>query len=204
VDFLGPLGASVRNRKILFMAICDVTAYAWAFPQAMKTEMTQNTRALVEEVRRQHASLGEKVVKAIRTDNEAVFHSAPWKQMLNQLGVQVWHPVPYTPQQNGVIERFMRTLSTSIRACLIGVDHKLWCFAAEYVTWTWNHIPRPNYRRAPQYNGMSPIDIRRKHHHISPIMTQDGSPVDDLDEEAKYIESILRSHTHTHSWKFKS
>ena len=74
VDFLGPLGTSIRGHKILFVAICDVSAYVWVFPQTQKTEHVENTSKLVDHIRAQEGRyLGEKVVKSIRSDNEAVF-----------------------------------------------------------------------------------------------------------------------------------
>jgi hypothetical protein len=74
VDFLGPLGTSVRGRQILLVAICDVSAFVWVFPQMVKTEHVENTRKLIKDIRAQEGKLvGEKVVKSIRPDNEAVF-----------------------------------------------------------------------------------------------------------------------------------
>ena len=164
VDFLGPLGVSVRGKKILFVAICDVSAYVWLFPQAQKTEHVENMRKLIHGVRANEGRyLNEKVIRAVRSDNEAVFSGSGWSELLVNEQVRGWHPVPYTPQQNGVIERFMRTLATNVRACLIGVDHALWCFAAEYVAWSWNRTPRKKYARAEEFNGLAPEDLSLIH-----------------------------------------
>ena len=109
VDFLGPLGTSVRGEKILFVAICDVGAYVWLFPQMQKTEHVANMEKLIRNVRANEGRyLGEKVIRAVRSDNEAVFAGHDWSDLLVREQVRGWHPVPYTPQQNGVIERFMR------------------------------------------------------------------------------------------------
>ena len=122
------------------------------------------------------------------------------------LEVRGWCPVPYTPQQNGVIERFMRTLATNVRACLVGVDHALWCFAAEYVAWTWNRIPRPRYARAPRLNGLAPEDVRIARGYVAPV----GAPKDpeesacahpdltEVENEEQLIRSLKEPLTHTH------
>ena len=119
--------------------------------------------------------LNEKVIRAVRSDNEAVFSGSGWSELLVNEQVRGWHPVPYTPQQNGVIERFMRTLATNVRACLIGVDHALWCFAAEYVAWSWNRTPRKKYARAEEFNGLAPEDIRIARGFVAPY-GEPGNP----------------------------
>ena len=75
--------------------------------------------------------VGEKVVHAIRTDNDTVFRSREWGLMLEKLDVKEVHSVPYTPQMNGCVERFMRTLGEALRANLNGVDKRLYCYAAQ-------------------------------------------------------------------------
>ena len=206
VDFLGPLGTSIRGRKILFVAICDVSAYVWVFPQTHKTEHVENARALIRSIRANEGRLiGEKVVKSIRSDNEAVFAGHLWKEMLLDQEVRGWCPVPYTPQQNGVIERFMRTLASNVRASLVGVDHKLWCFCDEYIAWTWNRIPRPRYARAPRFNGLAPEGVRIARGFVptsgAPRNSEEsgGLQLDDLDpaeDEERLIRELKDPDTH--------
>ena len=56
----------------------------------------------------------------------------------------------------------MRTMGSNLRAILLHVDHKLWCYAAVWLGETWNGVLR-DYPRAPQYNGMAPLDACRTH-----------------------------------------
>lgn len=64
----------------------------------------------------------------------------PWIDMQRKTDAKKMHSVPYKPQMNGVVERFMRILGDIIRATLVGVDPWLWCYAAEYVGNAWNHL----------------------------------------------------------------
>lgn len=75
----------------------------------------------------------EKVVERIRSDNDSVFRSHEWGSLLRKLGIAESHSVPYCPPQNGVVERFMRTLGTNLRANLNGVDPRLWCYCGGYI-----------------------------------------------------------------------
>ena len=81
--------------------------------------------------------------------------------MLEDLNVADAHSAPYTPQMNGCVERFMRTLGEGLRANLSGVDKRLYCYAAQYLAWTWNRVRRQKYKRAPQYEGLAPLEARR-------------------------------------------
>ena len=80
--------------------------------------------------------------------------------MLEKLCVSEVHSVPYTPEMNGCVERFMRTLGEALRANLNGVDKRLYCYAAQYTAWTWNRTPRATYSRSPEYSGQTPFGAR--------------------------------------------
>ena len=80
--------------------------------------------------------------------------------MLQELGVQEAHSVPYSPQMNGVVERFMRTLGENLRANMRGADPLLWDYCVRYIAWCWNRIPKNNYSRAPQFCGLAPKDAK--------------------------------------------
>ena len=42
-------------------------------------------------------------------------------------------PPPYWPKDNGVIERFMRSMGSYIAVMMNGVDARLHCYGAEYI-----------------------------------------------------------------------
>ena len=92
--------------------------------------------------------------------------------MLEKLGVADVHSVPYTPQMNGCVERFMRTLGEALRANLNGVDKRLYCYAAQYIAWSWNRATR-SYSRAPEYDGFTPLESRRRRTSNSGFATQE-------------------------------
>jgi hypothetical protein len=58
---------------------------------------------------------------------------------------------------NGIVERFMYTLSDSLRALLCLVDFQLWCYASEYLGYNWDRLPR-EYKRAPEHSGKTPME----------------------------------------------
>ena len=115
-----------------------------------RNECVEIQRGLVEFVR---DKVGKDVlenaidIERIRSDNDTVFSAEGWDDTLRKLYVTTPHSVPYCPQQNGVIERFMQTLGTGLRTNLVGVDKRLYCYCGEYLGWIWNRTGGRDYFR---------------------------------------------------------
>ena len=162
-DFYGPLRESIRGFEKILIFICDAVNFVFIYPLSHKSAAPACVRQLVECLRQEEAIIiGEKVVHVIRSDNEKVFRSSEWSQVFQSLGIREDHSVPYSPWMNGVVERFMRSIGTGMRVMLLGCDQRLWCYCAVYYGDLHNRVRR-NYPRAPQYDGMSPMEARRKH-----------------------------------------
>ena len=161
VDFMGPIDPpAVGKETQILVAICDATAFVFVDPVCSKTDIYDAIPRIIEGIRTRDARfLDEKIVRAIRTDNEKVVRERPFQDALKKVQVEGIHSAPYSPQMNGVVERFMQTLSGSIRSNLVDVDDRLWAYASRYVGYIWNRIPR-TYARFPQGNGKTPYEIR--------------------------------------------
>ena len=96
----------------------------------------------------------------VRSDNEPALRGKPWRDSLHTRQVNEMHSAPYLPQQNGVVERMMRTLGEGLRAILQGVDRTMWDHAANYLAYNWNRVPRRNYARLNWAKDLSPLDVR--------------------------------------------
>ncbi|CAI7933985.1 unnamed protein product, partial [Closterium sp. NIES-54] len=73
--------------------------------------------------------------KVIRTDNGGEFIGADFEAVLKKKGIQHQLTVPYNPQQNGVAERFNRTLQEGARTLLgrAGRSDPFWVTALRQV-----------------------------------------------------------------------
>ena len=161
LDFYGKLSPSGQGNNFILVVICDVSSHVWVIPIKTKDEVVERVKELILKLRTTDSkNLYDKVVLSVRSDNEIVLRSRAWKNMLQGLSVNETHSVPYSPQQNGVVERYMRTLGENLSANMIGVDFSVWDFCARYIGWCWNRIPRKNFPRAPRFNGMTPIDAK--------------------------------------------
>ena len=72
-----------------------------------------------------------KKIKTLRTDNGGEFIKKEFDAYLSKHGIQHQKTVPYTPQQNGVVERKNRTLVEMARCMLYskGLLKKFWAEA---------------------------------------------------------------------------
>lgn len=143
LDFCGPFPVeSVNGAQYALAAICPLTGYVAIRPIRHKSEVTEKLSKIIVSYRKRFgAFLGDKVVFAVRSDNEPTFGSK-YEASLDELEVKVDHSVPYHPQTNGVIERFFRTMQSCLRAMLVGVDHRLWDYALLYFQDIWNNVGR--------------------------------------------------------------
>jgi transposase InsO family protein len=63
----------------------------------------------------------EKRIKVLRTDNGGEFYENEFEELCKKCGIERKKNTPYTPQQNGVIERMNKTLMEKSRCKLSGV-----------------------------------------------------------------------------------
>eukprot|EP00253_Pinus_taeda_P016451 PITA_16451 len=75
----------------------------------------------------------EKKIKVQRTDNGGEFCSKEFEEFCKKCGISRQRTTPYTPQQNGVVERMNKTLMERARSMLscAGLGQELWAEAVD-------------------------------------------------------------------------
>jgi transposase InsO family protein len=84
----------------------EYTGYTWVRFLRKKKQAASQIQSFFSFVERQ---FGVKI-QTLRTDRGGEFLGSDFVAWLDQLGVRHQLTVPYTPQQNGVCERYNRTL----------------------------------------------------------------------------------------------
>jgi transposase InsO family protein len=84
----------------------------------------------------------DKKVKMITTNGGSEFINSLLTPFCESLGIVKNTTTPYTPQQNGLVERFMQTISTKARALLIqsGVPTRYWSLACDAAVFIQNRV----------------------------------------------------------------
>ena len=133
-DHVGPIDVpSISGCRWLLNAIDDFSGWTESFPGALKTEAVEGLST--------YAKMNG-TPESVRTDRDPVFAEprSAWKMYCGKNQIQPRHSAPYEPEQNGKEERFNRTLMGAIRAIMVGVDKRLWPYAAKCASYIWNRV----------------------------------------------------------------
>ena len=104
--------------------IYDYSRFCWVYFLKLKSEVFKQLKVWKALV---HNQSGKKI-KVLRTDNGKECVNKNLQQLCEECGIQMKHSTPYTPQQNGVVERKNRSLK-EMETCMIEVreiNPKIW------------------------------------------------------------------------------
>ena len=127
MDLFGPNHYSaVTNDASLygFVIVDDYSRYTWVHIVTYKHEVQEVFKRFSS---RASTNFGVKI-KHIRSDNGTEFKNTGLDDYLDELGITHELSAPYTPQQNGVVERKNRTLVEMARTMLdeYKTPHRFW------------------------------------------------------------------------------
>ena len=160
-DVCGKISSpSLGGAEYFITFIDDKTHYVWVYVIKHKHEVFQKFtewKSLVEK------SSGHKV-KKLRTDNGGEYVSTEFENFLKKEGIEHQYTIPKTPEQNGVSERFNRTLIEKVRSMLADSElpHSFWAEALSTAAYLVNRSPTKTlddktpfeawYRKKPNVN----------------------------------------------------
>jgi transposase InsO family protein len=100
--------------KYGLVIVDDFSRFTWVFFLQDKSE----TQGTLKHFLRRAQNEFELMVKKIRSDNGSEFKNLQVEEFLEEEGIKHEFSAPYTPQQNGVVERKNRTLIDMARTML--------------------------------------------------------------------------------------
>ncbi|SGY26808.1 BQ5605_C018g08798 [Microbotryum silenes-dioicae] len=127
------------GHRYMLVIIDDFSRKHWCILLALKSDVFPRLRDWILEVEN---TTGDKV-KTIRSDNGGEFTLRNFVNFCSSKGIRRELTIPYTPQQNGRVERSNRTIKEGILALLYssGADSRLWGEAAMYFVHCKNLMP---------------------------------------------------------------
>jgi transposase InsO family protein len=121
MDLFGQIAyISISGSKYCLVIVDDYSRFTWVF---FLQEKSQTQETLKGFLRRAQNEFGLRI-KKIRSDNGMEFKNSQIGSFLEEEGIKLEFSSPYTPQQNGVVERKNRTLLTWQEPCLMST--RLW------------------------------------------------------------------------------
>jgi transposase InsO family protein len=116
MDLFGPIAyISIGGSKYCVVIVDDYSRFTWVF---FLQEKPQTQETLKRFLRRAQNEF-ELRIKMIRSDNGTEFKNSQIEGFLVEEGIKHEFSSPYTPQQNGVVERKNKILLDMARPCLM-------------------------------------------------------------------------------------
>jgi transposase InsO family protein len=121
MDLFGPIAyIGISGSKYNLVNVDDYSRFTWVF---LLQEKSQTQETLKGFLRRAQNEFGLRI-KKIRSDNGMEFKNSQIEGFLEDEGTKHEFSSPYTPQQNGVVERKNRTLLDMARTMLDDTRHR--------------------------------------------------------------------------------
>lgn len=139
-DLCGPITPTTQaGNKYFFLLVDDYSRKMWVYMLKEKSEAF--------EVFKKFRSMVEKEsgceIKVFRTDRGGEFCSNDFTNYCELAGISRQYTAPYTPQQNGVVERRNRTVAAMTRSLLRGknLPAYMWGEAVRHSIYLLNRLP---------------------------------------------------------------
>lgn len=139
-DLCGPITPETSGGNRYFLLLVDDYSRAmWAYLLKTKDEAFE----AFKKFRMQVEKGTELKIKSFRTDRGGEFCSQQFISYCEDSGIYRQYTAPYTPQQNGVVERRNRTIVAMIRSLLktMNLPSVLWGEALRHAVYILNRLP---------------------------------------------------------------
>lgn len=132
--------SSIGGHKYFLSIIDDYSKRVEFLPISNKSQVFLKFKEFAAWAENQ---IGRKI-KNIRSDNSTEFINKHFQSYCRDNGINQQTSVPYTPQQNGVAERYNRTILDRIRCMLFDADlpKKFWGEAGNTAVFLINRRPK--------------------------------------------------------------
>jgi transposase InsO family protein len=107
-------------------------------------------------------------IKVLQTDNGGEYVNHEIHNIFHEAGIQLQHIVPYTPQQNRVVERKNRSLK-EMAYCMLhanSLPQRLWAEALNCATYIQNKSPHRSINDKTPYEAWSGLKPEVAHFRI--------------------------------------
>lgn len=148
MDLCGPMPKASREGFKYFLTITDdFSRKATVFPIRRKSDVIDR---FLQYQRRVERFLNSKIL-SVRTDNGLEFCSSEFENFLGKQGIRAERTNPYTPEQNGVSERYNYTAMDGVKALLkeSGLPPSFWAEALLCYTYCWNRVCHGEGKKTP-------------------------------------------------------
>eukprot|EP00253_Pinus_taeda_P026055 PITA_26055 len=139
-NVFGPVKVPSLGNSVYYVSfIDDFSRNTWMYFLKKKSEVFDRFKEFKGLVENQT----EKKIKVLRTDNGGEFCSKEFEEFCKKCGISWQKTTPYTPHQNGVVERMNKTLMERARSMLSGarLGQEFWVEVVDNACyWSTGHL----------------------------------------------------------------
>jgi transposase InsO family protein len=147
IDIIGPFPIGLKGQRYIQTFIDDYTRSTWIYLIKFKSSAIDT---LYEFQKMIYNQLGYNIQR-IRADNAGEYQSNEWKAFIKEKGIIMEFTAPYSPQQNGIAERFNRTLLERLIVVITAknIPKFLWSYIAKSVAYIKNRTYSKTINKTP-------------------------------------------------------
>jgi transposase InsO family protein len=121
MDLFGSIAyISIDGSKYCLVILDDFSRFTWVFFLQEKSQTQETLKGFLRQAQNEFRLR----IKKIRSDNGTEFKNSQIEGFLEDEGIKHEFSSPYTPQQNGVVDRKNRTLLDMARTMLMNTGHQ--------------------------------------------------------------------------------
>ncbi|GJT99370.1 zinc finger, CCHC-type containing protein [Tanacetum coccineum] len=139
-DLCGPISPATHSgKKLIFLLVDDCTRFMWAYFLTSKDQALSTFKEFRQKVEMEMRMK----VRMLRTDRGGEFTSNEFTKYCKENGIARQLTAPYSPQQNGVVERRNRTVLSTTRSMMKAMKLPLtfWAEAVRHAIYILNRVP---------------------------------------------------------------
>jgi transposase InsO family protein len=150
MDLFGPIAyISIGGSKYCLVIMDDYSRFTWVFFLQEKSQTQDTLKRFLKWAQNEFRLR----IKKIRSDNGTEFKNSQIEGFLEEEGIKHEFSSPYTPQQNGVVERMNRTLLDIARTMLdqYKTPDQFWVKAINTACYSINRLYLHRVLKKPSY-----------------------------------------------------
>nr|GEW45238.1 retrovirus-related Pol polyprotein from transposon TNT 1-94 [Tanacetum cinerariifolium] len=139
-DLCGPITPPTPSgKKYIFLLVDDYSRYMWVYFLTTKDQAFDTFREYKKSIENELRT----TLKMLRMDRGGEFTSNEFTQYCKENGIARQLTAPYSPQQNGVVERRNRTIMSTTRCMMkaTNMPQKFWAEAIRHAIYILNSVP---------------------------------------------------------------
>ncbi|GJV97154.1 zinc finger, CCHC-type containing protein [Tanacetum coccineum] len=139
-DLCGPITPPTPSeKKYIFLLVDDYSRYMWAYFLNTKDQAFDTFKEFKKSVENELRTS----LRIFRTDRGGEFTSNEFMQYCKENGIARQLTAPYSPQQNGVVERRNRTIMSTTRCMMkaTSMPQNFWAEAVRHAIYILNNVP---------------------------------------------------------------